>query len=135
MSTSPCFKELQEQYPDTYATLTNRQGIPTVPLVRAALGAEYKTNQTLEDNCLKLLENLRIAMHDAQVAPEIQETLLENIAEVKRVRPPMQEPNFLMPVRLDVEPEPEPEAELDLPPAAKRRRKHKQILADDDEEM
>ena len=131
MSLSPCFKQLQQDYPNTFATLTNRQGIPTVPLVRAALGADYKTNQTLEDNCLKLLENLRIAMHEAQVAPEIQETLLENIEQVKRVRPPMQEPNFLIPV-MPTE-EPELETTLELPPAAKRRRKNRTILADEDD--
>lgn len=131
MSLSPCFKQLQQDYPDTFATLTNRQGIPTVPLVRAALGADYKTNQTLEDNCLKLLENLRIAMHEAQVAPEIQETLLENIEQVKRVRPPMQEPNFLIPVTPTEEPE--LDTTLELPPAAKRRRKNRTILAEEED--
>jgi hypothetical protein len=99
MSLSPCFKKLKEEHPSTFQTVTNRQGNPTSLLLQTAMGSDYQKSQTLEDNCLKLLENLRIAMSDSEIAPAVQETFVENVTAIKRIRPPMQEPSFLIPVQ------------------------------------
>jgi hypothetical protein len=128
MSSSPCFKTLKEEYPGTYKNVTNWLGFPTDRLLESAMGKDYQKDQSAEDNCIKLLENLRIAMADTQIAPPIQEVLSENLAQLQRTRPPMKQPDFLIPVPSSAMPE-----ILELPPAAKRRRLQRLVSEDDDD--
>ena len=120
MQSESCIGEIKKEYPHVYPELVNRQEIPTSVLLKEAMqrrGLEYNNELKLEDNCMTLLDHLGLKEQlqmeieeekENQVAHEIEDILMqeeepeearEKKEEIHHERPPMKEPDFLVPVR------------------------------------
>lgn len=112
-----CFVDFKQKHPDVYSEVVNRNDEPIMLLLKDAMKKRnliYEPELKMEGNCQKLLQHLGLRMEleeleQDQELQELQKLLEKEPEEIKESmevetilgesrRPPMTEPDFLIPI-------------------------------------